>query len=74
MIHHMLKYTDTVDRPVLNVSGDVDRFRCNLMDVTERKQAQDVREALGQAEAGLALVSRDLRAVKADNRSEGRGA
>ena len=58
MIDHVLKYADTVDRPVLNVSGDVDRFVCTLMDVTERKRAQDVREALGQAEAGLARGSR----------------
>jgi hypothetical protein len=58
MTDHMHKYIDTVDRPALNVSGNVDRFACTLMDVTERKHAQDVREALGQAEAGLARLSR----------------
>jgi|HubBroStandDraft_2_1064218.scaffolds.fasta_scaffold95685_1 C4-dicarboxylate-specific signal transduction histidine kinase len=58
MTDHMLKYIDPVDRPVLNVSGNVDRFVCTLMDVTERKHAHDVREALGEAEAGLARLSR----------------
>lgn len=57
MIDHMLKYTDTVDRPVLNRYGEVDRFACTVMDVTECKHAQDLRGALGQPEAGLAQVS-----------------
>ena len=58
MIDPMLKSTDARDSPDLNVFGPGDRFVCTLMDVAERKHAQDVREALGQAEAGVAQVSR----------------
>jgi C4-dicarboxylate-specific signal transduction histidine kinase len=58
MIDHTLKYTHTVGHPVLNVYGDVERFVCTVMDVTERNQGEEVREALCQAEADLARVSR----------------
>jgi PAS domain S-box-containing protein len=36
-----LKYTHTVGHPVLNASGDVEQFVCTMMDVTERKQAEE---------------------------------
>jgi C4-dicarboxylate-specific signal transduction histidine kinase len=58
MNDHTLKYTHTVGHPVLNVYGDVERFVCTVMDVTERNQGEEVREALCQAEADLARVSR----------------
>jgi PAS domain S-box-containing protein len=35
-----VKYTHTVGHPVLNASGDVEQFVCTMMDVTERKQAE----------------------------------
>src|SRR5437016_7133818 len=50
-----VKYTHTVGHPVLNTSGDVEQFVCTMMDVTERKQAE---EALRQAQADLARISR----------------
>jgi len=36
-----VKYTHTVGHPVLNASGDVEQFVCTMMDVTERKQAEE---------------------------------
>jgi PAS domain S-box-containing protein len=51
-------YTHTVGHPVLNASGDVEQFVCTMMDVTERKQAEEAREALRLAQADLARVSR----------------
>jgi len=53
-----LKHTHTVGHPVLNASGDVEQFVCTMMDVTERKQAEEAREALRQAQADLARFSR----------------
>jgi PAS domain S-box-containing protein len=50
-----VKYTQTVGHPVLNASGDVEQFVCTMMDVTERKHAE---EALRQAQADLARVTR----------------
>jgi len=50
-----VKHTHTVGHPVLNASGDVEQFVCTMMDVTERKQAE---EALRQARAELARISR----------------
>jgi hypothetical protein len=44
MIDHTLRYTPTVDPLVLNVSRDLDRFMCSMMDVTDRQQAREVRE------------------------------
>jgi PAS domain S-box-containing protein len=52
-----VKHTHTVGHPVLNASGDVEQFVCTMMDVTERKQAEEAREALRQAQADLARVS-----------------
>ena len=37
----IVKYTHTVGHPVLNASGDVEEFVCTMMDVTERKQAEE---------------------------------
>jgi PAS domain S-box-containing protein len=53
-----LKYTHTVGHPVLNASGDVEKFVCTMMDITERKQAEEAREALRQAQADLLHLSR----------------
>jgi PAS domain S-box-containing protein len=53
-----LKYTHTVGHPVLNASGNVEQFVCTMMDVTERKKAEEAREALRKAQADLARVSR----------------
>ena len=53
-----VKYTHTVGHPVLNSSGEVEQFVCTMMDVTERKQAEAAREALREAQADLARVSR----------------
>ncbi len=53
-----VKHTHTVGHPVLNAAGDVEQFVCTMMDVTERKHAEEAREALRQAQADLARVSR----------------
>jgi PAS domain S-box-containing protein len=53
-----IRYTHTVGHPVLNASGQVEQFVCTMMDVTERKQAEEAREALRQAQADLARVTR----------------
>jgi PAS domain S-box-containing protein len=53
-----VKYTHTVGHPVLNASGDVEQFVCTMMDVIERKRAEEAWEALRQAQADLARVSR----------------
>jgi len=53
-----VKYTHTVGHPVLNASGEVEQFVCTMMDVTERKQAEEAREALRQTQADLARVTR----------------
>ena len=53
-----VKYTHTVGHPVLSASGDVEQFVCTMMDITERKQAEEAREALRETQAALARVSR----------------
>src|SRR5580692_3042322 len=53
-----VKYTHTVGHPVLNASGDVVQFVGTMMDVTERKRAEEERERLRQALADLARVNR----------------
>ena len=53
-----IKHTHTVAHPVLSASGEVEEFVCTMMDVTERKQAEKAREALREAQAELARVSR----------------
>jgi PAS domain S-box-containing protein len=53
-----LKYTHTVGHPVLDASGNVEQFVCTMMDITERKQAEEARDALRQAQADLSRFSR----------------
>jgi PAS domain S-box-containing protein len=53
-----VKYTHTVGHPVLNAAGDVVQFLGTMVDVTERKRADEERERLRQAQAELARVSR----------------
>jgi PAS domain S-box-containing protein len=50
-----VKYLHTVGHPVLNASGDLVQFVGSSTDITERKEAE---EALRQAQADLAHVSR----------------
>ena len=53
-----VKYNHTIGHPVLNPSGEVERFVCTWMDITERKQAEEERERLRQVQADLAHLSR----------------
>jgi PAS domain S-box-containing protein len=53
-----LRYTHTVGHPVLNASGEVEQYVCTMMDVTERKRAEESREALREAQEDLARMSR----------------
>jgi PAS domain S-box-containing protein len=53
-----VKYAHTVGHPVLNASGDVVQFVGTMMDVTERKRAEEERERLRHALADLARVNR----------------
>ena len=53
-----VKHTHTIGHPVLNAAGDVVQFMGTMMDVTERKRAEEERERLRQANADLARVSR----------------
>ncbi|HZW80930.1 MAG TPA: PAS domain S-box protein, partial [Candidatus Deferrimicrobiaceae bacterium] len=46
-----IKYTQTIGHPVLNASGEVVQFVCTMMDITERKHAE---EALRRSQAYLA--------------------
>jgi PAS domain S-box-containing protein len=50
-----LRHVHSVGHPVLNASGDLVRFLGSSTDITERKQAE---EALRQAQADLARISR----------------
>src|SRR5580704_3369444 len=52
------KYVYGVAHPVFKPSGDVGEFVGILMDVTERRRADEERERLRQVEADLAHVSR----------------
>ena len=51
-----VKYTHTVGHPVLNASGDVEQFVCTMMDVTERKQAEALRDGESRI---LEMIARD---------------
>jgi PAS domain S-box-containing protein len=51
-----VKYTHTVGHPVLNASGDVVQFVGTMIDVTERKQAEALREGESRI---LEMIARD---------------
>ncbi len=53
-----VKCIHTVGHPVLNASGDLVQFVGSVIDVTERKRAEEERERLRQAHADLARVNR----------------
>lgn len=53
-----IKHTHTIGHPVMNAAGEVVQFMGTMMDVTERKQAEEERERLRQANADLARVNR----------------
>ena len=53
-----IKYITSVAHSVRNDSGQVIEFVGTVMDVTERKRAEEERERLRQAQADLARVSR----------------
>lgn len=53
-----VKYTHTIGHPVLNASGEAVQFVGTVVDVTERKRAEQERERLRQAQADLAHVNR----------------
>jgi PAS domain S-box-containing protein len=53
-----VKHTHTVGHPVLNASGDVEQFVCTMMDVTERKQAEALRDGESRI---LEMIARDAR-------------
>jgi PAS domain S-box-containing protein len=48
----------TIGHPVFNPSGDLVEFLGTVIDITERKQAEEALEALREAQADLARVSR----------------
>jgi PAS domain S-box-containing protein len=53
-----IKYTQTIGHPVLNASGEVEQFVCTMMDLTERKRAEEERERLRQLQSDLARIHR----------------
>jgi PAS domain S-box-containing protein len=53
-----VKYTHTVGHPVLNASGDVVQFVCTMMDITERKRAEALRDGESRI---LEMIARDAR-------------
>jgi PAS domain S-box-containing protein len=52
------KYMHGVGHPVFTTSGDLAEFVGILMDVTDRKRAEEERERLRQAQADLARINR----------------
>src|SRR5258706_3189575 len=52
------KYIHTVGHPVFNASGDLVEFVGTVIDVTERRLADEERERLRQVQADLAYLSR----------------
>ena len=53
-----LRDIHAIGHPVVNASGDVVEFVGTIMDVTERKRADEERERLRQAQADIARVNR----------------
>jgi PAS domain S-box-containing protein len=53
-----IKYIHGVGHPVFNASGDLVEYVGTVMDVTERKRADEERDRLRQAQADLAHVNR----------------
>jgi PAS domain S-box-containing protein len=53
-----IKYVTSVAHPIRNDSGQVIEFVGTVMDVTERKRAEEERERLRQVQADLAHLSR----------------
>src|SRR5438128_6348476 len=53
-----VKYIHDVGHPVLSPSGDLVEFVGTVIDITERKRAEEERERLRQAQADLAHVNR----------------
>src|SRR5258707_1895279 len=53
-----IKYIRSTGHPVRNLSGDLLEYVGTSIDVTERKRAEEALEALRQAQADLARVSR----------------
>jgi PAS domain S-box-containing protein len=53
-----ITFTHSVGRPILSPSGELLQFVGVAMDVTERKQADEERQRLRQAETDLAHISR----------------
>jgi len=53
-----MKYIRSVAHPITNDSGQVMEFVGTVIDVTERKRAEEERERLRQAQADLAYVTR----------------
>jgi PAS domain S-box-containing protein len=54
----LTRYVQAVGHPVFRPSGNLGEFAGFLMDVTERRQADEERETLRQAQADLAHVAR----------------
>src|SRR5712664_1296922 len=52
------KYLHTVGHPVFNASGDLVEFVGTVIDVTERRRADEERERLRQVQADLAHINR----------------
>jgi PAS domain S-box-containing protein len=62
-----VKYTHTIGHPVLNASGDVEQFVCTMMDVTERKKAEEaLREAFEEIKGLRDRLYRENLALKAE--------
>jgi PAS domain S-box-containing protein len=53
-----LKYVHSIAHPVLDDSGNAVKYIGTIMDVTERKRAEEERERLREAQADIARVSR----------------
>jgi PAS domain S-box-containing protein len=51
-----VKYTHTVGHPVLNASRDVEQFVCTMMDVTDRKRGEALRNGERRV---LEMIARD---------------